>query len=368
MRTRLGFGILSLLLLWLLLVFGESILPLMLMAALVLIVGISLGLSFLFSSALTAEVTADPLSEKGCSLRGTVAVENKSRFPFPVLRAMVETKNLLTGESSLCAVPVAVPPKKKVLAEFAFTSEHCGKVEVSVKQILVFDFFGMIGLPRPRECSAPALILPELFPMDITVVKSGVTEPECDTYSPYKAGNDPSETFGIRDYESGDPLRSIHWKLTGKFDRMVIREAGLPVNESVLILFERICPLEKNFSSPAVRNALGEIMISLSQRLTEMGLAHTVGWLRAENGTFVGHRIDSEESFQLLMAEILSVFEQKGSEDTIEGYLKTNDHDRYSNIVYISSRPSENISLLPMQAKKNNDPLFRRPLCFWRRR
>ncbi|MBQ6810297.1 MAG: DUF58 domain-containing protein, partial [Firmicutes bacterium] len=169
---------------------------------------------------------------------------------------------------------------------------------------------------------------------------------------PYKAGNDPTETFGIRDYEPGDALRSIHWKLTGKYDRLMIREAGLPVNESVLILFERICPESSSFASPSVRAALGEIIISLSQRLTEMNIAHTIGWLRAENGTFLGHRVDSEESFQLVMAEVLSVYEMRGEEDTIESYLKTNDLNTYSNIVYISSHETENLSLLPHLVSK----------------
>ena len=259
MTTRLFFGILSVAALLILAVFGESVLPLLILAAVVLIIMISLALSVYFSSSLEIGLTAESPGEKHQRLCGTVSVTNGCRFPFPLIHVVVETKNLLTGELFTSEVPFSVPPQKKVVSELRFASEHCGKLEISVKKIVVFDFFGMIGVRRNREALTSALILPELFPMDITVVKSGVMEPECDTFSPYKAGNDPSETFGIRDYEAGDPLRSVHWKLTGKFDRMVIRESSLPVNESVLLLFERTCSSERNFSSATVRNALGKI-------------------------------------------------------------------------------------------------------------
>lgn len=352
MKKQVLCGISILLILLLLTFFGESMIPLYVLFAVILIIGASLLIGVATVKYLDVEVSAEDLTEKNHTLSGVVTVINRGRFPFPVLKGEIEVLNLLTGEVVVQKLTFAVPPKGASSAEVRFTSAHCGKISLSVKRLQVCDYFGLFRFSVLRNADAAALVLPEVFPMDVTLMKTGVTEPECETFSPYKAGNDPSETFGIRDYEPGDSLRSIHWKLTGKFDRMVIRESSLPVNESVLILLERVCPVGRATSSAAVRNALGEIAISLSQALVDRDIAHTVGWLRAENGTFVGYRIDSEESFQLLMGEILSVYEIEGKEDTVEGYLKTNEHNDYSNIVYISSHPSEHVSFLPMMAKK----------------
>lgn len=132
----------------------------------------------------------------------------------------------------------------------------------------------------------------------------------------------------------------------------MIRDASLPMDESILILFDRVCLPNQRGSSPSVRHALGEILLSLSHRLTEMNVAHTVGWMGAEGGDFVGHRIDSEESFQLILSEILSVSVYRGKEDTVEGYLKTGDDDRYANIVYIGTAPSESLAMLPLSRRK----------------
>lgn len=352
MARNLYFGIAIEVILLILGIFGESPMPLLLMAALPLCSGLSLLLAFLFRKHLSAEVTLQDVAEPGKELCGSITVKNTAPIGFPMLRAVVESRNLLTGETVVEEIPLAAAPHSGASCALRLSALRCGRIRLTVERLRVCDIFGFVSFSVAVDAKTKSLLLPEMFPMEVTVAKNSVIEPECDTFSPYKAGNDPSETFGIRDYEPGDALRSIHWKLTGKFDRLVIRESSLPVNESVLILFERICPPGCNFASADVRCALGEIAVSLSQELTERNIAHTMGWLRAENGTFLGHRVDSEESFQIIMAELLSVYEMKGEENTIESYLKTNEVNTYSNIVYISAHPAENISLLPDLAKK----------------
>lgn len=333
-------------------VFSQSLMPLLLMVAFLLLVAGSLCVQRLGAASLSASFEMEELAEKNQSLKGQLIVYNRGRIPFPVVRAIVETNNLLTGEKTVTPVPVGIGPRGAATSTLTFSSAYCGRLKVSVSKLKIYDFFGLVSLPVKVEGKKKALILPELYCPDVVVAKSGVTEPECDSFSPYKAGNDPSETFAIRDYEPGDSLRSVHWKLTGKFDRLVVRESSLPMNESVLILFERMKKDDEAFAAPEVRNAMGQILLSLSNQLAEMNLAHTIGWLRAENGTFIGHRVDSEESFQLVMAEVLSVSEISGEDDTVEGFLKTNDHDSYSNIVYVTAHSSEHLSLLPLMARK----------------
>ena len=346
------YGILCAVLLLILAVFGESILPLLFLGAMVLIIAVSVILNRLYAPRTELSLTFGGTAEQGQTLRGEVTVTNPCRCSFPVFRCVVEIRNLFTGESKEEIVPLTIPGRGRATASLSVTSDRCGKTEISVKGLKVVDYFGMAALSVPKELSQWALILPELFPIDVTVVKSGVAEPECDSFSPFKAGNDPSETFAVRDYEPGDALRSIHWKLTGKYDRLMIREASLPINESVLILFERVRLQGRFPTPPGTRHALGEILLSLSHRLTEMNLSHTVGWLEEENGTFIGHRVDSEESFQLILPEILSVSEIRGDEDTVEGYLKTGDYGSYSNIVYITASPSEALSVLDSAVRK----------------
>ncbi len=65
---------------------------------------------------------------------------------------------------------------------------------------------------------------------------------DSDEYSMRKAGYDPSETFAIREYQPGDRIRQIHWKLTEKFDSLMVRDYGLPIQNTVLLLLETGSP------------------------------------------------------------------------------------------------------------------------------
>ncbi|MFR3948816.1 MAG: DUF58 domain-containing protein [Ruminococcus sp.] len=38
----------------------------------------------------------------------------------------------------------------------------------------------------------------------------------------------------MREYQEGDSIRQIHWKLTGKLDKMMIRQRSFPVDDTVL--------------------------------------------------------------------------------------------------------------------------------------
>lgn len=333
-------------------VFAESLIPLLLLGAMALVIPVSLLVQKLNVKNLSLEIGLADTAEKGQHPCGTVTVINRGAMPFPVLGITAETENILTGEKTEVFFRGAVLSNDCSVFDAEVASDYCGKVTLRAASVRVYDLFGFFRLKTELTAEKSVLVLPGIFPMDITVSKSGVTEPECDTFSPYKSGNDPSETFAVRDYQPGDSLSRIHWKLTAKFDKLAVREASLPMDESILIIFERCVPSEKDFSPPAVRGVLGEILAALSFRLTEMNIAHTVAWMSHSAGAFAGHRIDSEESFHLILPEMLSVGEMVSDTDTIEDCLLSAARENYSNIVYLSPRASVNINLLPLMSKK----------------
>lgn len=79
-------------------------------------------------------------------------------------------------------------------------------------------------------------------------------------------GNDPSETFDVRDYVPGDDVRSIHWKLSGKMDTLIVRQASDPAHYDTVLLpdlgiahRDSTCPTDAEFNSAvAVTMALCE--------------------------------------------------------------------------------------------------------------
>ena len=128
----------------------------------------------------------------------------------------------------------------------------------------------LFGLFRSRlsfrgEAMAVGMIAPNIFPMETQIAYGESTNMDSDEYSMKKAGYDPSETFAIREYQPGDRIRQIHWKLTEKFDNLMVRDYGLPIQNTILLLLETGYAQDK--PDPDCMDALAEALLSVSQEL-----------------------------------------------------------------------------------------------------
>ena len=79
-------------------------------------------------------------------------------------------------------------------------------------------------------------------------------------------GSDPTETFQIREYVPGDSLRQIHWKLSAKAGRYMVRDAAKPVDHRLTIYVER------RTAPPRLADGLMEAAVSLCQAYVDQPL------------------------------------------------------------------------------------------------
>ena len=97
------------------------------------------------------------------------------------------------------------------------------------------DPIGLFSKKMRFYADGASLILPETFPVDVELQHTpDLPDIESDRYSPVRAGDDPSELFGLRDYREGDPLRNIHWKLSVKKIRPHRRSRGVAAGGALL--------------------------------------------------------------------------------------------------------------------------------------
>ena len=91
------------------------------------------------------------------------------------------------------------------------------------------NFFGIIGQKRKAGCPPVPVVMPCEQKEDFRFLTKEGFDMESFRYSGARPGDDPGETFDIREYQEGDSIRQIHWKLTGKLDKMMIRQRSFPV-------------------------------------------------------------------------------------------------------------------------------------------
>ena len=234
----------------------------------------------------------------------------RGKGPLSSLRVRVRGRaaNLLTGEISLLDTEEFSPVHGGAEARLSILSPRCGKLSVDILQIEVCDLLGLFRRKWPVNAHAGTLVLPACFEPQIELSAPDTPDIESDEYSALRPGDDPSELFGIRDYREGDRLKSIHWKLSEKYDRLMVKEMSLPVAQSILLLLDN-CPME-NVHPDAAAQAC-EALISVSQSLADLNIAHCLGFFSRETGmmqlsTISGLDELSGEQGLLLSSRIIS--------------------------------------------------------------
>ena len=156
-------------------------------------------------------------------------------------------------------------------------------------------------------------------------------------YSGARPGDDPGETFDVREYQEGDSIRQIHWKLTGKLDKMMIRQRSFPVDDTVLILAE---PYLKE-KAPAVAQTLGEVFAAVLNSFMEQGISCQAGVFDQSTGHFYIEKIRTREDYENILYLFLRHTGEGEKPCTITEYLHTSGQQRFANYIYITGAPEE---------------------------
>lgn len=226
-----------------------------------------------------ASIRIQPSCEKGECCECMVELINRSVMP--VLRAQldIEARNSLTGEKETLNRICFIPACGKGTVEFRFKSLHCGQISMSASKLHLADCFGVISVDAPINApvnvSVNAVQRITVLPgtCEIPAISNSLTliTADNDSYAEGMRGDDYSEVLLLRDYAEGDSLKQIHWKLSGKLDRLIVREASMPVQRSLLI-----CMDNPTDCTPDESDAIAEITASVLRTLSDAGSVFSI--------------------------------------------------------------------------------------------
>jgi len=289
--------------------------------------------------------------EKEQRMQGIFKAKNSSLAPCGMVEAVLASKNMLTGEENAAAASFPIGARQSAELPLNLKDSRCGKISFSIERLKVYDLFGLTyhsALPGVR---GSVVVLPNLFPLAVSLGTGGALDKDGTDYSTEKPGYDVSEPFGIREYIPGDSLKNIHWKLTRKLDRLIVREAGLPLENSLLILYETGTADSAKRPSPSVCDAMAEVFISLIQSLIADRIPHFIGWQDQNSGAFVRYSLQSEEEISGVLEKILAAGQQEDEFFCYEHYIQNFMACDFSHVVYITARPPKDIRLFAPKSR-----------------
>ncbi len=167
-------------------------------------------------------------------------------------------------------------------------TELCGELRCRIASVTCYDLLGLFCIRKTFDSSFRCVVMP------IPVVCSNPPQIESVLKSPSvfvpKYGGGFSEEHDLREYRSGDPINSIHWKLSSKTDTTIVREPLIPENDTVYVVLSRVGENDRGL----------EVLSWLSGQLLEYGVPHVIV-------SSVLHTVEEDSDRMNALAEILSI-------------------------------------------------------------
>lgn len=173
-------------------------------------------------------------------------------------------------------------------------TSHAGAYLCQVEKARVYDYLGLFRLPVRAPAPVETVIrpvpreparLPNLRHFLVRQLKP-------------KPGGGFSEEHELRDYRPGDSMREIHWKLSVKTDRTIVREAQEPVRGLTLLTFDLR-------GTPGRVDATLEELLWLSQWLLDHDTPHQILWIDPTDCETATAPIDAPADLEALLSRLL---------------------------------------------------------------
>lgn len=155
-----------------------------------------------------------------------------------------------------------------------------------------------------------------------------------EAYSRERSGQDATEIYQIREYRVPDPVQMIHWKISARTGKMMVKESSQPLGCAVCI---RLCLSDVAKDFKKLERTI-EICASLSRTLVEERCMHVVAWFDQRNVRIVQWHVKEEETFYEMLWELMKTPQPTKSEEEESGFEEAFRTQNFSTILVLDGQ------------------------------
>lgn len=229
----------------------------------------------------------------GSSIIAHIGLHNPTFFPLP---SCTFTYHLTSSyypceEIFRCIIPAY--SRRDFSFDIPVTFQKCGCYQLRLVQVECFDYLHLFHFKKSISLQQEILIHPktsEDISFDSAAFGEGFDEfEETDT-----KGLVSSNVTDIREYIPGDRLQRIHWKLSAKIKKLMVKENEQTSSNQFTILVELFLPYPE---SPLLEQSLSHAY-TIAQELLKQGETFFFCYYSCFEEDFVKHLIRNKENLE----------------------------------------------------------------------
>lgn len=272
-------------------------------------------------------------SRRGVPCRLQFEIRSSSFLPFVCADAELVCVNGYEMKPIRMKTEFHIAPHSCSRIDFSVCSMHCGAVYVRLRRVRIYDALRLFSITKKvPEDAIVMYVFPNVYELNPPMENNFEPSGDSEEYIPSKKGDDPSEIFALREWQAGDRVNRIHWKLSSKLDTYIVKELSENRRTTVLILTELM--VRKGHVSEDMDELL-DTAASAAAFLDDESIPYEMGMYRASTSDIFSVPITSEESSCIYYAELFR--ENVYFDKPFALMCCTEAHNAYSHVIYITA-------------------------------
>lgn len=166
-----------------------------------------------------------------------IQVQNQSWIPVLYVCLRLEVNHLFYDKEQL-EVQCSLLAKSKERISIPMTFQKSGCIEICVSKMMIRDWLHIFQKEIPVQCKEEFMIMPDIA--ELPFMEEIYSDCGIEENSQTGLLEISDTVSAVRDYVSGDRMQQIHWKLSAKKDKILVKEYDHVAKENVKLLIELI--------------------------------------------------------------------------------------------------------------------------------
>ncbi len=246
-------------------------------------------LAFAYAQVLRRSLVMEEVAEVGSCQRGrAVRFAVRFRNTCPLFYTRIEAhffvSDLFGNRAGASTTTLALCPFEEYEMGFSTRFEHIGVYRAGLDSVTVTDFLRLFSFTVKAPKRTLVQVTPQLVEMGaLHLSNEAITET---TRAKRTVLADSTNYAGVREYVKGDPLKTIHWKLSAKQRKYYTRIYEAYTNMGVDVVLDFTGPVRTPDEMMGMFDCVVETGLSVARYAREHGIDVQLHWVDRNGRTW----------------------------------------------------------------------------------
>lgn len=327
------------------------------------------GISWLYMQALACGFSFDEDSMAATCVRGEkitfkIGLKNATFLAHPRLDLTYYVADLFGGYDSVTTMTTTLAPKESCEFSFNATFAHLGTYSAGLSQVTVHDLLGLFTKTIVNEKRHYVNVTPRVFDVENVNLSEVTVQESKNQFRPIIT--DDMDYAGVREYQLGDPMKTVHWNLSSRNPNgdLYTRLFEVFANPSLAIFLDPYAPSYSKEGLMSVFDGIVESAVSVNELARTMGVDSSVTFLDRNEEPSTMYITSTDAS-----GELIKSMKSVEVEEQAEGYTSQpiellraagNSVHGCGNLAFCTSRLGEELlsTLVELKMRRRNPLLL----------